>query len=353
MFAQLTLAHPAHPPPRSVGASVQFAIGLTATRRHPGLQDLVSTVAHAIRAGEERFRWRAIEPAESRDKPPAHDEPPAPTDDPGPTDGPPGPDFVACMREADHHLELVPWIDLGADFDHAACLDEARQLLAHFAEHQSGTKGEYAAGWKSLALRARAGELHHQGFDYRQQEGSPDECAYTELAARCPNILAFLDGIVDLERTTNVRLMLLEGGGRIPVHTDDLVRPVVHSVNVAFNMPAGCEFSIDLAPDGKHTPYTRRAPFRDGTALLLNVAAFHAVEHHGHEDRIHLKIDGPLRRTSPELVDLARRQNGLEGRALYEALVEKYRALGWSIDRSPTLREALAAHGLDAPGAMS
>lgn len=338
LVAQLALAHPSAALPGKAAETGKFAVALRASARHAAVRELFEALLANLRAVEPAFEWLRVEAAAPKAAERAR------------ADGDEEPEAspLACAREIDHHLDLVPWIDLGVDFDHAACFAEAQALLARFATHQSGLDGEYAPGWKSLAIRAKGGGLHHDAaYGYRVADGPPEESRFTAIAAEVPRTLALLDRLVHLDRVTSARLMVLEPGGVIPVHSDDLSRPVSHSLNVALNMPEGCEFFFDLAPDGASTARTRKAPFRDGAALLLNVAKYHSVINRSAVPRIHLKVEGPLKVEHRAVLALARRQNGADSHAAVCArLVADYRAAGRPIAEGTHLYEDAWKFGL-------
>ena len=331
--AEVTLAHPEAFPHGVPVRTVKFALGFRASAPHPSVRDLFSDLVASVRVGEHAFEWSTSD---------------APARAPAPEVPVVLPNLRDCAREIDHHLDLVPWIDLGVAFDHAACFREATALLDRFATHQSGAEGEYAAGWKSLAIRAKGGELHRGStYGYRVPDGPADESWTTEIAAEVPGTMSLLEQIALLDRVTAARFMVLEPGGCIPAHSDDLTNPVSHSLNVAFNMPPGCEFWVDLEPDGARGPYARLAPFRDGTALILNVARHHAVTNASAVPRVHLKVEGPWRLGPAEVLAIARRQNGTVSLAeVCVRLVEKYRALGRPISPGTALHEDATRLGL-------
>jgi hypothetical protein len=326
--AVVTLTHPDAPGPHAAARTWRFAVGVAASARDPAVRELVEAVVASLRALEHDFEWLAI-------------------GEPGTLHGG-AMSPAACAREIDHHLDLVPWIDLGVAFDHEACFREAAHLGDRFAAHESGQEGEHAPGWKSLAVRARGGGLHHgSDYAYRVADGPADQSALTEIAALVPHTLALMDRLVEMDRVTSARFMVLEPGGAIPVHADDLTRPVSHSLNIAFNMPEGCEFWIELDPDGARGPFARLAPFKAGTALLLNVAKHHAVHNRSAEPRIHLKVEGPWRVPLEEVLGLARQQNAVDSpKELCARLVEKYRTAGRAIVPGTTLYEDATSFGL-------
>jgi hypothetical protein len=330
--AVVTLTHPDAAPPHAAARTARFAVGVAASARDPGVREgvreLVEAVVANVRALEQDFAWLAL-------------------DDHGKPHGGVM-SAAACAREIDHHLDLVPWIDLEVAFDHEACFREAAILGERFAAHQSGLESELAPGWKSLAVRARGGGLHHgSDYAYRVADGPAAESALTEIAALVPHTLALMDRLVTMDRVTSARFMVLEPGGAIPVHSDDLTHPVSHSLNIAFNMPEGCELWIDLDPDGAKGPFARLAPFKAGTALILNVAKHHAVHNRSAEPRIHLKVEGPWKLPLEQVLALARKQNGIDSpKELCARLVEKYRTLGRAIVPGTTLHEDATSLGV-------
>src|SRR5206468_601015 len=92
----------------------------------------------------------------------------------------------------------------------------------------------------------------------------------TEIAALCPLTMALLGRLLDLERSRAVAFLMLEPHARIEPHCDDTQHEVMRSVNLALNMPDGCEFLVETNRDGVHNRFTRAIPFRDGSAMLIN-----------------------------------------------------------------------------------
>jgi len=236
-------------------------------------------------------------------------------------------------REIDLHLDHTPFIDLQLELDHAGALAEALALRDRFVPYQSNpTYG--ISGWRGLALQALDGDANKAATTEADESICTDQSRYrlTDVAARCPITFAFLERALDLANCRTVAFLLLEPGARIAVHLDGVGPPVMRSLNVALNMPPGCTLTIDCNPDGSDHPYTRRAPFRDGTALLMNVAKYHYVVNDSPEPRIHVVSRGSLRLPAPHVLELAEEQNGWHGPdAVRAALAEKQRVLGAAV----------------------
>jgi hypothetical protein len=246
-------------------------------------------------------------------------------------------------------LDLIPYIQLPVTFDYQSCLKEAFNLLNLFVVHrEQDQKSKTGGKWKSLALRAVDGDFgktHH--FFYYKKTG-PVIYKETSIVKFCPNIMNFISTLVDIERCERIRLMLLEPGAKIEVHSDSQDRPVYEAINVALNMPVGCVFKLDLNPDGTSTFYTKMVPFSDGSAFLLNVAKFHCVENNSTIPRVHIIIHGPLKLSRGKLLELAKHQNRLSlTKEVLTKLFEKYALLGLDLEFQSRLFQDWKLRGID------
>lgn len=302
--------------PPKWGRTERFAVGLAVEAPGAATAALYRAVLAAVRAAEDGFAWAAVD---------------------GPRDvdaaGPSAEAGRAAEAEINLHLDLTPYIDLGLRFDHQAAYAEALALQDRFVAYQSDpTYG--ITGWRGLALHALDGDPAHVATTADDAGIFEDQSRYrrTEIAARCPLTMALLDAVLDFDHCRTVSFLMLLPGARIAVHVDGVGPPVMRSLNVALNMPDDCRLVIDCAADGADTPYTRVAPFRPGTALLMNVAKPHYVVNDSPQPRIHVVARGSLRIPAPRLLALAEAQNGLAGAAALQAALErKRRALGIAV----------------------
>jgi hypothetical protein len=238
-------------------------------------------------------------------------------------------------REIDEHLELVPFIDLGVAFDHEACLAEARALLGEFVPYQSDPRYGIRH-WHGLALRALDGDPAKAAVAPSPGTNQDQRYATTPVAGRCPQTMALLHELLDWEQCRAVAFLALSPRSRIATHVDDPQHEVMRSLNVALNMPAGCEFVIDVEPDGRPGPFTRTVPFRPGVAMVVNVARQHHLVNDSDTVRIHVVARGPVRWPARRVLELARAQNGLhDEEVLRRALDERYARLGRPSDHDP------------------
>lgn len=240
----------------------------------------------------------------------------------------PSPFSWPWQKEVFLHLEASPWLELARDLDTAPCLPEARALLGRFVSHRP--EAQTPDGWSSLALKAHGGD---EGFtavpagqaDYR----------LTPAAALCPETMKLLESLTEIGECARIRFMALAPGAEIHVHSDAPDRPTSLAINIALNMPEGCEFWVDLDPDGSTNEFSRALPIRDGSVFLFNSSTYHKVVNRSAETRIHLIVHGPTRFSDAELIAKARGQNGLAGlRDLVDFIVRKKRSKGETISEN-------------------
>lgn len=238
-------------------------------------------------------------------------------------------------REIDEHLELIPYIDLRLDFDHALCLAEATALLDEFVPYQSDPRYNIRH-WHGLALRALDGDPAKAAVAVGHDANQSARYATTPVAARCPRTMALLQDVLDWEQCRAVAFLKLAPRSRIAPHVDDPQHEVMRSVNVALNMPDGCEFVIETEPDGAPGPFTRHLPFRAGVAMIVNVARPHYLVNDSDVPRIHVVARGPVRWSAARVLGLARAQNALgDEDAVRRALDLRYARVGRPSDHDP------------------
>lgn len=238
-------------------------------------------------------------------------------------------------REVDEHLELVPFIDLKLEFDHAACLAEATALLDEFVPYQSDPRFAIRH-WRGLALRSLDGDPAKAAVAVGHGANQDARYASTPIAARCPRTMDVLREVLDWEACRAVAFLLLAPRSRIAPHVDDPQHEVMRSVNIALNMPEGCEFVIETEPDGRPGPFTRKVPLRPGVGMIVNVARDHFVVNDSDVPRIHVVARGPTRWPAARLLGLARAQNGFaDEESLRRALDVRYARQGRPSDHDP------------------
>ncbi|MEY3011365.1 MAG: hypothetical protein RIT45_100 [Pseudomonadota bacterium] len=184
------------------------------------------------------------------------------------------------------HLRRRHFADVGVRFDPVPLLAElALQGAVPTPERQ---RAPTAGGWASVALRNRGGVA--QASIEHDDEHRELPLSWTPLALRCPNLVAFLESLVDVSRCGPIHIMALMPSGIVEPHSDSPDRDVEVSLNLALAHPPGCvvRFASDAATlragGGEAVPYT------SGVAMLLNVAAWHTIDNPTASPRVHLVI---------------------------------------------------------------
>lgn len=231
-----------------------------------------------------------------------------------------------------YHLKYQPYIELPITIDHKACLKEASALLDKFVVHRNYDQSSVTTGkWKSLGINALDGDSS-KTLNYPSYGVTEPQYSLTEVAEQCPETFAFLESITDLSQCQRVRFMLLEPGARISPHSDSLTKDMTETtlaINIALNMPEGCEFWTSLNADGSKNSYSTKLPMKDGSLFIFNNSQFHSVQNNSNVARIHIIIHGPLRVTEEQVLAAAQKQNGLFTRkALLNQVVKKFTLLG-------------------------
>jgi hypothetical protein len=229
------------------------------------------------------------------------------------------------QRELQFQLQICPWLFLPRKFSALECYQEALshlpQFVAHRKEAHRGT-GE----WKSLALRSIGGDPQRTSGYERNSQGVYE---FTPLWEKCPATRNMLELFTNPEQCERIRFMLLEPGAEIEFHNDAPEKFFSPALNIALNMPTGCEFWVDLNSDGTRNRFSQKIPITGGTAFLFNSANYHEVKNNSAEYRIHIIAHGPLRFTEADLLKIAQKQNGLEGpHAAFSAVCKKRSAMG-------------------------
>lgn len=250
-----------------------------------------------------------------------------------------------------YHLDYVPFLDLGVEFDPKPLLEEAMRALPYFVVHRDHytESKDSVAKWRSLGLRALNGD--YTKTQYHTSYGVTGKAVYknTIFAELCPRTMDFLSTITDLERCERVRYMLLEPGASIRVHRDSEDRDVCMAINISLNMPEGCEFLCNLEQDGSKNEFTQSIPFsNDGSVILFNNAKYHSVVNNSDTPRIHIIFHGPIKFKDDDLIAKALKQNfSLSKKTLLRELIKKKTMTGEPLDKTPSLLSDWQISGLD------
>ncbi len=302
--------------PESWHRTESFALAIAAAKSvRSDAAQLFRSVVDAVRAAEADFEWRDTRAEVASELTPSAAA------------------GRAAEPEVDRHLDHTPYIDLGVGIDYRRAYSEALTLRDRFVAYQSDPRYGIT-GWRGLAIQALDGDPTHIATTDDDRGAYQDQSRYrlTDVAELCPVTMSILEELLDFSQSRTVSFLMVEPGAGIAVHVDGEGPPVIRSLNLALNMPEKCRLVIDANPDGSDNAYTRVAPFRPGSALVLNVAKYHYVVNDSDEPRIHVVARGSLKTPATRLLELARQQNGFtDSASLQDALVVKSRALGGAV----------------------
>ena len=129
-------------------------------------------------------------------------------------------------------------------------------------------------GWMSLTLFGAGATITTQ---------SDDKYDWTEIQSKCPATKEWFEQTFSRENFYGrIRFMLLEPGGHILPHKDRESNGL-SEVNIAINNPAGCSF---------HMENRGILPFKEGSAIMLDLSNRHWVVNKSNEPRLHMIYHG-------------------------------------------------------------
>jgi len=178
----------------------------------------------------------------------------------------------------------MPWLELlGIDAPYAEMLAEAQALKDLFVYHRDGEEGH--SGWRSLSVHGISADKTNVPETYGLD---PAQVTYqwTEIQDRCPVTVEFFKQVFPYSRYQRLRYMLLEPGGYIAPHSDNVENMPGAAVNISLNNPENCRLTSTFGT----------MPFRDsGSVFLFNNHYQHAVHNASNVDRFHMIVHGEWR----------------------------------------------------------
>ena len=178
----------------------------------------------------------------------------------------------------------MPWLELiGIKAPYADMLAEAQSLKDMFVFHRGEEAG--MKGWRSLAIHGISATMTNVPQTYGLD---PEKVKYdwTEIQDRCPATVEFFKEVFPYSGYQRLRFMLLEPGGYIAPHSDNVNNTPGAAVNISLNNPDGCRL----------TNIHGTLPFKNtGSAFLFNNHYQHAVHNTSDVDRYHIIVHGQWR----------------------------------------------------------
>jgi hypothetical protein len=178
----------------------------------------------------------------------------------------------------------APWLEIiGINAPYAEMYSEAQALRDMFVFHRGEEAG--MKGWRSLAVHGISATLTNVPQTYGLD---PNKVKYdwTEIQDQCPVTVKFFKEVFPYNQYQRLRYMLLEPGGYIAPHSDNVNNMPGAAVNISLNNPKGCRL----------TNVHGTLPFRDsGSMFLFNNHYQHAVYNDSDTDRFHMIVHGQWR----------------------------------------------------------
>lgn len=206
------------------------------------------------------------------------------------------------------HLDFRPFLELPFLAPHQEIFAEILACKDLFQPHR---KSLVPMGWSSLAIRALGGDMaktdHHS--TYGANEAQDLDFAWTEAAQKFPCLIHFLNQFFYIEDAHRIRIMALDPGAKIELHSDAPNESCLVATNIAITNPDGCSFYSDVYCSTHQLPLKTKVPFAPGKAMLMNIAKPHFVENLSSEVRYHVIVHADLKTSGKELLELAQKQN--------------------------------------------
>lgn len=169
----------------------------------------------------------------------------------------------------------LPWLPLTLAVPHSTILSEIKNIESLFSTHREDYNEHQ--GWKSFCI-------HGKSYDAtREDEYYNDTRPHTwtrEAETMMPATVDYFQTQWPGSQYRRIRVMLLEPGGYISIHRDN-VTPGLSAINIAITNPEGCNFVMEA----KGT-----VPFRSGLAFWLDISNHHTVFNNSNQNRWHIIV---------------------------------------------------------------
>jgi hypothetical protein len=169
----------------------------------------------------------------------------------------------------------LPWLPLTIEIPYDLIAEELNHIQHLLVNHRD----DYAEhdGWKSFCIHGKSYDATREKTHYNDHR----PLAWTkEAETLLPQTTAFFKNTWPATVYDRVRVMLLEPGGYIAVHSD-YNDPRLWPINIAITQPKDCHFVME-----KHGI----VPFEPGSANWLDISNRHTVFNSSSEPRWHIIV---------------------------------------------------------------
>ena len=173
------------------------------------------------------------------------------------------------------HQSNLPWLKLAIAVPTHDILQETASILPYMSAHRDDDNEH--KGWKSFCI-------HGKSFDATREDQFYNDArphVWTEQAKQLmPRSVEFFRTGWPASTFSRVRMMLLEPGGYIALHSDS-DDSKLSAINIAITQPAGCKFVME-----NHG----RVPFSPGDSFWLDLSNKHTVFNDSDQHRWHIIV---------------------------------------------------------------
>jgi hypothetical protein len=175
----------------------------------------------------------------------------------------------------------VPWFRLfGIDAPYKTMLAEAQSVKHMFVGHRD--EEDKHRGWRSLCVHGISA-THTNIPEAYGLDPAAVKFDWTEIQEQCPATVKFFKDVFPWTEYMRVRFMLLEPGGYIMPHSDNVRSFPGGAINISLNNPEGCRL----------VNVHGTLPFQDtGSIFFFNNHYQHCVFNDSDTDRYHMIVHG-------------------------------------------------------------
>jgi hypothetical protein len=169
----------------------------------------------------------------------------------------------------------LPWLRLLVDVPYQLILDEIANIESLMCAHRDEL-GEHK-GWQSFCIHGKSYNATREDLYYNDSRPH----AWTKEAQEfMPQTVEYFDQQWHRGSFKRLRVMLLEPGGYITVHSDS-DKPELTAINISITQPVDCHFLME---------HHGIVPFNPGMAYWLDISNRHVVFNNSNQPRWHLIV---------------------------------------------------------------
>lgn len=170
----------------------------------------------------------------------------------------------------------LPWLKLLVDVPYQVILEEISNIESLMCAHRDNSNEEHR-GWQSFCIHGKSYNATREDSYYHDNR---PHVWTKEAQALMPCTVEYFDQHWKRGCFARLRVMLLEPGGYITVHSD-LDQPQLSAINIAITQPTDCHFLME---------HHGIVPFEPGSAFWLDISNRHIVFNDSNRPRWHLIV---------------------------------------------------------------